>query len=61
MKQPMKCECGKMIRRPKGNKTGMCSACSMRKRTRDKLVSHTADNASPCIKSTSLEVKDGQR
>ena len=30
MKNPIKCTCGKMINYTKSNKSGLCSACSMR-------------------------------
>lgn len=40
-----KCKCGKMISKPKSNKSGMCSACSMRKRTRDNNISRSKQNA----------------
>ena len=29
MKQPIKCKCGKMIKRPKSNKSGLCYSCLM--------------------------------
>lgn len=32
MKKPMKCdECGKMISKPKLNKSGLCTPCGLRK------------------------------
>lgn len=45
MKQPKKCKCGKMISIPKANKTGMCSACSMREMTRVNAKSSSKQNA----------------
>lgn len=37
IEKPMKCKCGKMIRRPIGNKSGMCSACSSRENNRIRM------------------------
>ncbi len=35
MNKPMKCECGKMISRPKANKSGRCWNCNHKKLKRD--------------------------
>ncbi len=43
--RPKKCKCGKMISDPKSNKTGMCSACSMRERIRENYVSQSKQEA----------------
>ncbi len=29
MNKPIKCKCGKMISRPKRNKSGLCYSCTM--------------------------------
>jgi hypothetical protein len=31
MKPPMKCKCGKMIKDPKSNKSGLCYRCNHKK------------------------------
>lgn len=31
MEKPMKCKCGKMINRPKANKSGLCYDCNLKK------------------------------
>ena len=46
MSNPLKCKCGKMISKPKANKTGMCVACSMRERAKGNLVSQSKKNMS---------------
>ncbi len=38
-KKPIKCECGKMISKPKSNKSGLCSRCSIKKADRDRKSS----------------------
>lgn len=35
MTKPIKCKCGKMISRPKANKSGLCYTCNFNKLKQD--------------------------
>ena len=54
MKKPMKCKCGKMINRPKANKSGLCSSCNLKRMGKIRDEKRTAN-----INNASLEVQDG--